>query len=88
VSFLREISCFAVHFIYKPEGLQGYLSNPYYKLQECARMVACKIKLDEDEFVEKINPGLMEAVFAWCKLLMCKIELDEDEFVEKINPGL
>ena len=45
------------------EGLKSYLSNPYYKLQECARtvakaIIACKIELDEDEFVGKINPGL------------------------------
>ena len=45
------------------QGLKSYLSNPFYKLQECTRtvakaMIACKIELDEDEFVEKINPGL------------------------------
>mmetsp|Transcript_24712 Transcript_24712/g.36895 ORF Transcript_24712/g.36895 Transcript_24712/m.36895 type:complete len:901 (+) Transcript_24712:1150-3852(+) len=54
------------------KGLKSYLSNPFFKLQECARtvakaMIACKIELDEDEFVGKLNPGLMEAVFAWCK---------------------
>ncbi|GFH49503.1 hypothetical protein CTEN210_05979 [Chaetoceros tenuissimus] len=54
------------------EGLKSYLANPFYKLQECARtvakaIIACKIELDEEEFVGKINPGLMEAVFAWCK---------------------
>ena len=45
------------------QGLKSYLTNPFYKLQECARtvakaMIACKIELDEDEFVGKINPGL------------------------------
>ncbi len=45
------------------KGLKSYLSNPFFKLQECARtvakaMIACKIELDEDEFVDKINPGL------------------------------
>lgn len=45
------------------QGLKSYLSNPFFKLQECARtvakaMIACKIELDEDEFVDKINPGL------------------------------
>lgn len=45
------------------EGLKSYLSSPFYKLQECARTVAkasiaCKIELDEDEFVEKFNPGM------------------------------
>jgi len=54
------------------EGLQSFLSNPFYKLQECARtvakaIIACKIELDEEEFINKLNPGLMQAVFAWCK---------------------
>jgi len=54
------------------KGLKSYLSSPFYKLQDCARTVAkatlaCKLELDEDEFIGKFNPGLMEAVFAWCK---------------------
>jgi len=54
------------------KGLKSYLSGPYYKLIELARSVAkvvisCKIELNEDEFVEKFNPGLMEAVYAWVK---------------------
>lgn len=54
------------------QGLKSHLSGPYYKLIELARSVAkvaisCKIELNEDEFVDKFNPGLMEAVFAWCK---------------------
>ncbi|KAL7531532.1 hypothetical protein ACHAXR_004100, partial [Thalassiosira sp. AJA248-18] len=54
------------------QGLKSYLSGPYYKLIELARSVAkvaisCKIELNEDEFLEKFNPGLMEAVYAWCK---------------------
>jgi len=28
----------------------------------------CKLELEEDEFICKFNPGLMEAVFAWCKV--------------------
>jgi ATP-dependent RNA helicase DOB1 len=45
------------------KGLKSYLSAPYYKLIELARTVAkvaisCKIELNEDEFVEKFNPGL------------------------------
>ncbi|EEC43389.1 predicted protein [Phaeodactylum tricornutum CCAP 1055/1] len=53
-------------------GLKSFLSNPFYKLQEVARTVArvvisCGIDLNEDEFVDKFNPGMMEAVFAWCK---------------------
>jgi len=54
------------------KGLGSYLSNPFHKLLDAARNVAraailCKIELDEDEFVDRFNPGLMEAVFAWCK---------------------
>jgi len=54
------------------QGLKSYLSGPYYKLIELARTVvkvaiSCKIELNEDEFVAKFNPGLMEAVYAWCK---------------------
>jgi len=53
-------------------GMKSFLSNPFYKLQDCARTVAkatiaCKIEIDEDEFLNSFNPGLMEAVFAWCK---------------------
>ncbi len=45
------------------QGLKSYLSGPYYKLIDLARTVAkvvisCKIELNEDEFVDKFNPGL------------------------------
>lgn len=45
------------------EGLKSYLTNPFYKLQDCARtvakaIIACKIELDEEEFVNGLNPGL------------------------------
>ena len=45
------------------QGLKSYLSNPYYKLIESAKKVAkvmasCNIEVNEDEFVEKFNPGL------------------------------
>ena len=45
------------------QGLKSYLSGPYYKMIELARSVAkvaisCKIDLNEDEFVDKFNPGL------------------------------
>ena len=54
------------------KGLKLYHSGPYYKLVELARSIAkvvisCKIELNEDEFVEKFNPGLMETVYAWVK---------------------
>jgi ATP-dependent RNA helicase DOB1 len=45
------------------KGLKSYLSGPFYKLIELARTVAkvqidCKIEVNEDEFVDKFNPGL------------------------------
>lgn len=44
-------------------GMKSFLSKPFYKLQEIARSVAreeiaCGIQMDEDEFVEKFNPGM------------------------------
>eukprot|EP00957_Ditylum_brightwellii_P013198 996376-Ditylum_brightwellii.AAC.1 len=45
------------------KDLKSYLSNPFYKLQETGRVVAkasiaCKVELDENEFVEQFNPGM------------------------------
>jgi ATP-dependent RNA helicase DOB1 len=45
------------------KGLKSYLANPFYKLQEIARTVAeasvaCKIELDEEQFIEQFNPGM------------------------------
>jgi ATP-dependent RNA helicase DOB1 len=45
------------------KGMKGYLSNPFLKLQEVARsvvkgMIACKIEVDEDEFLDQFNPGM------------------------------
>ena len=44
-------------------GMPGFLANPFTKFLESARTVAkasiaCKIDMDEDEFVEKFNPGM------------------------------
>jgi ATP-dependent RNA helicase DOB1 len=45
------------------KGLKTFLLNPFYKLQEVARTVArveiaCGVDIDEDEFVDKFNPGM------------------------------
>jgi ATP-dependent RNA helicase DOB1 len=45
------------------KDLKSYLSNPFYKLQEVSRtvakaVIACKIELDEEEFVNQFNPGM------------------------------
>lgn len=44
-------------------GMKSFLSTPFYKLQEIARTVvrvkiACGLEIDEDEFVDKFNPGM------------------------------
>jgi ATP-dependent RNA helicase DOB1 len=44
-------------------GLKPLLASPFYKLQEIARNVAkvkisCGIEMNEDEFVDKFNPGM------------------------------
>ena len=44
-------------------NMKSYLSNPFTKLQNSARIVAkaiiaCKMELDEDEFVDGFNPGM------------------------------
>mmetsp|Transcript_4329 Transcript_4329/g.11207 ORF Transcript_4329/g.11207 Transcript_4329/m.11207 type:complete len:1117 (+) Transcript_4329:165-3515(+) len=54
------------------KGLKSFLLNPFYKLQEIAKTVvqmqiSCNLDVDEDEFLKKFNPAMMEAVFAWCK---------------------
>mmetsp|Transcript_39396 Transcript_39396/g.44315 ORF Transcript_39396/g.44315 Transcript_39396/m.44315 type:complete len:1136 (+) Transcript_39396:44-3451(+) len=54
------------------KGLKSFLLNPFYKLQEVAKTVvqmqiSCNLDVDEDEFLNKFNPAMMEAVFAWCK---------------------
>ncbi|KAG7346098.1 DEAD/DEAH box helicase domain protein [Nitzschia inconspicua] len=53
-------------------GLKSFLKNPFFKLQEVAKTVvqvqiSCGLDVDEDEFLNRINPSMMEAVFAWCK---------------------
>lgn len=45
------------------KGMKSYLAKPFFKLQEVARTVArvesaCGIDINEDEFVEKFNPGM------------------------------
>lgn len=44
-------------------SLKSFLSTPFYKLQEIARTVAkveisCGVQINEDEFVDKFNPGM------------------------------
>lgn len=58
------------------------LSGPLRQMQNLARRIAkvsteCKLELQEDEYVEKFKPHLMDVVFSWCKgatfLEICKM---------------
>lgn len=51
-------------------------------MQDIARRIAkisveCKLELDEEEYVDKFKPYLMDVVLAWCKgtsfLQLCKM---------------
>uniref|UniRef100_A0A336LNC0 CSON004141 protein n=1 Tax=Culicoides sonorensis TaxID=179676 RepID=A0A336LNC0_CULSO len=48
------------------------LSGPLRQMQDLARRIAkvsreCKMELDEDSYLEKFKPSLMDVVLAWCK---------------------
>ncbi|KAJ8678016.1 hypothetical protein QAD02_013803, partial [Eretmocerus hayati] len=58
------------------------LGNPLRQMQEIARRIArisseSNLDLDEDSYVEKFKPFLMDVVYAWCKgatfLQICKM---------------
>lgn len=58
------------------------LSGPLRQMQDLARRIAkvsveCKLVLDEDTYVEKFKPFLMDVVLSWCKgasfLNLCKM---------------
>ncbi|XP_061389848.1 exosome RNA helicase MTR4-like [Musca vetustissima] len=58
------------------------LSGPLRSMQELARRIAkisneCKLELDEESYVDKFKPFLMDVVLAWCKgtsfLNVCKM---------------
>lgn len=58
------------------------LSGPLRQMQDLARRIAkisaeCKLELDEENYVEKFKPFLMDVVLAWCKgasfLSICKM---------------
>lgn len=48
------------------------LSGPLRQMQDLARRIAkisneCKLEMDEEAYVEKFKPFLMDVVLAWCK---------------------
>ncbi|XP_044260284.1 exosome RNA helicase MTR4 [Tribolium madens] len=51
--------------------LSEELSGPLRQMQDLARRIAkvsseARLPLDEDAYVEKFKPGLMDVVFSWC----------------------
>ncbi|KAI8981085.1 rRNA-processing arch domain-containing protein [Pilobolus umbonatus] len=67
------LSCFV--FDEKTEGkakLQDELEGPWRLLQETARRIAktsneCKMNIEEQTYLEKFKPDLMDVVMAWCQ---------------------
>ncbi|CAO1370413.1 unnamed protein product [Diamesa tonsa] len=64
-----------------PSSLEE-LGGPLKQMQDFARRIAkvaieCKLELDENEYVEKFKPSLMDVVLAWSKgasfLQLCKM---------------
>lgn len=56
----------------EPPKLAEELAAPLRMLQEAARRIAkvsieCKLEMNEEEYVAKFRPELMEVVYAWCK---------------------
>jgi ATP-dependent RNA helicase DOB1 len=58
------------------------LQAPLKQMQDFARRIAkvskeCKMEIDEDDYVEKFKPTLMDVVLKWCKgatfLQICQI---------------
>jgi ATP-dependent RNA helicase DOB1 len=66
------LSCFVHKEAMKDSPkLPAQLQGPYDKLQNIARNVAkasseAKLAIDEEEFLQSFNPGMMEVCFAWC----------------------
>ncbi|KAI9020835.1 rRNA-processing arch domain-containing protein [Phycomyces nitens] len=67
------LSCFVFdEKVDQQARLQEELAGPLRLMQETARRIAkvskeCKMSIDEDEYVEKFKPQLMDVVFAWCQ---------------------
>ncbi|KAI7863459.1 rRNA-processing arch domain-containing protein [Spinellus fusiger] len=67
------LSCFVFdEKVDQQTRLQDELSGPLRLMQETARRIAkvskeCKMNIDEEEYVQKFKPQLMDVVFAWCQ---------------------
>merc|ERR1712224_769950 len=52
--------------------MSGELSGPLRTMQDMAKRIAsvskeAKIEIDEEEYVQKFKPYMMDVVFEWCK---------------------
>ncbi|KAI8336840.1 rRNA-processing arch domain-containing protein [Chlamydoabsidia padenii] len=67
------LSCFVFdEKVDQAARLQEELAGPLRLMQETARRIAkvsveCKMNLDEEAYVAKFKPELMDVVFAWCQ---------------------
>ena len=67
------LSCFVFdEKVDQKARMQEELSAPLRMMQDMARKIAkvakeCKMEIDEDEYVAKFKPELMDVVFAWCQ---------------------
>ena len=62
--------------------LTGELSGPLRTMQDMAKRIAtvskeCKIEIDEELYVQKFKPYMMDIVYEWCKgatfMQLCKM---------------
>ncbi|KAI9317209.1 rRNA-processing arch domain-containing protein [Dichotomocladium elegans] len=67
------LSCFVFdERVENATRMQEELAGPLRLMQETARRIAkvakeCKMDIDEEEYVKKFKPELMDVVFAWCQ---------------------
>ncbi|KAI7876062.1 antiviral helicase [Lichtheimia hyalospora FSU 10163] len=67
------LSCFVFdERVENAARMQEELSGPLRLMQETARRIAkvakeCKMNIDEEEYVKKFKPELMDVVYAWCQ---------------------
>lgn len=67
------LSCFVFdEKVDQAARLQEELAGPLRLMQETARRIAkvsieCKMNLDEEAYLAKFKPELMDVVFAWCQ---------------------
>lgn len=66
------LSCFVCDDRATDPTIDAELQTPLKQMQDFARRIArvskeCKMEVDEDEYVEKFRPTLMDIVLKWCK---------------------